>query len=187
MYQTSDHSGYARVPVDIAQTSLYEGREFRFVRKLSLTQGVPFVFKFVCPVDFILTAQDFGVSVGDIEFYAYLDGDATEDAAFNDAVPVFDRNTSAEKRNFSIIGSEYARQAVVTSGGSLTLVNADDYADYDRIKVGAQPASIARSLGSEQYMAAGTYFLMFQTETTTAEGRFVFGWEERPSYVQSAP
>ena len=171
---TRGGKGTRRIKVDVAQTGFFEGREFRFVRKLTS----PIVYKFVAPVEFILSLQAFGIVDGEYEFYAWRDDNVTESTPFNTELPVFNKNTSVTR---PLYGNDfYQRQCQIFSGGTITVANADLYADYEHLKTAnatAQKTSIEGSGLEERYLAVGTYYLQF---TGVAEGLFRLTWEERP-------
>lgn len=179
---TSTEDGFRRYRVDVGQTGFFEGREFRMVRKLVVAAATPHVFRFTCPVDFILFEQTLNVSVGDLEFCAYRSEQGTAGGVFT-ALPVgpIGKNTSAKYRLYS--GSRYAAQAAVAEGGTFTPTDPLIYADYDRAKTSsatAQQTSVSGGNDSVRYLAAGTYYLVVTSLSGTSEGRYAIAWEERP-------
>lgn len=178
----NDPNAECRLQVDQAQTGLFEGREFRMVRKVSVVAGTPLVFRFTCAVDFILFEQTLNTSEGDLEYYAYRSTQGTAGGTFT-AFPIgpIAKNTSAEFRQYN--GARYVSQATVASGGTFTPTDAQQYVDYDRAKTSgatAQQISVSGGNDSERYLAAGTYYLILTSTTGTSVGRFAIVWEERP-------
>lgn len=178
----NDPNAECRLQVDQAQTGLYEGREFRVVRKISVTAGTPLVFRFTSTVDFILFQQTLNVSEGDLEYYAYRSTQGTAGGTFT-ALPVgpIAKNSSAEFKMYD--GARYVSQVSVASGGTFTPTDALQYVDYDRAKTSgatAQQISVRGGDDSERYLAAGTYYLILTSTTGTSVGRFALAWEERP-------
>ena len=178
---TSNTEPFRRIRVDVGQTGLYEGREFRLVRKVSITQGTPLVFKFVSEVDFILFEQTLNCSVGDIEFYAWRSTQGTEGGTFT-PLPVapIGKNISSFYREYD--GQRYASQVTISTGGTFTPTNTQQYVDYDRAKTAgatAQQVSVAGGNDSVRYLAAGTYYLILTSLDATSIGRFALAWEER--------
>lgn len=174
---TPENEGFGRLQVDMGETGMFEGREFRAVRKLVLT-GAPIVWRFTSTVDFILHEQTFGASSGDLELYAWRAADVTPSGAFATPVPVFGKNGSAEYREYE--GARYVSGVTIMSGGSITPLNAEAYTDYDRAKTAsstAQRASVGGTPNSVRYLPTGTYYLQI---IGTGEGRLALGWEERP-------
>lgn len=179
---TSNQEGFSRLQVDVGQTGFFEGREFRLIRKLSVTAGTPVTYKFTCPVDFILFEQAMSVNEGDLEVYAWRASNVTESTPFNTTLPLFGKNISSEYRLYS--GARYVPAATITTGGTITIINPDLYADYDRSKTSgatAQQATVGNTPDSERYLAAGSYYLQFISLLGTSTGRFAITWEERPT------
>lgn len=178
---TSPEEKFRRLRVDQGQTGLFEGREFRMVRKLVIVAGTPKVYRFTSAVDFILFEQNLGTSVGDIEFYAWRDNQGTPSGVWT-AIPVapIGKNISSQYRKYA--GVRYASQVSIASGGDFTPTNAEVYVDYDRAKTSgatAQQLSVQGGNDSVRYLAAGTYYLKFSSQSGTSEGRVALAWEER--------
>lgn len=178
---TSSEEGFGRLRVDQGQTSLFEGREFRMVRKLVIPAATPTVFRFTSAVDFILFEQNLSASVGDIEFYAWRDTQGTPSGTFTAlAVPPIGKNISSQYRRYN--GARYASQVSLASGGDFTPTDANVYVDYDRAKTSgatAQQLSVQGGNDTVRLLPAGTYYLKFTSLSGTAEGRIALAWEER--------
>lgn len=179
---TSANPDFARLSVDVGQTGFFEGREFRWVRKLSLASGVTQWFKFNCPVPFILHEQFIKATTGHFELYVYRAADVTEATPFNGApVPSFGKNASPERE---VVGEGfYQQQSTIREGGSVTLVNADNYADFDDVKTSGnanQSTSVGGSENSQRYLPAGSYYLSFVPIGGAAVGSWRIVVEERP-------
>lgn len=178
---TSSEEGFRRLRVDVGQTGLYEGREFRMVRKVSIPAATPLVFKFTSAVDFILFEQSIDCSEGDIEYYAWRSTQGTAGGTFTPlAVPPIGKNTSSFYRQYS--GLRYASQVTLETGGTFTPTDANVYVDYDRAKTSgatAQQTSVSGGDDSVRYLAAGTYYLKLTSLNGTSVGRFALAWEER--------
>lgn len=178
---TSDARGFRRLRVDVGQTSLFEGREFRIVRKVSIPAGTPLVFKFESPIDFMLAEQQISCSEGDIEYWAWRDTQGVASGTFNTPVPVIPKNTSSKFREYD--GQRYALQIEVHTGGDFTPTDPNAYVDYDRAKTSgatAQQLSVSGGDGSARYLSAGTYYLVLISLSGTSKGRFAIAGEERP-------
>ena len=178
---TSEAEQFRRVRVDVAQTGLFEGREFRLVRKVSIPAATPLVIRFTSAVDFILFEQDLNVTEGDIEFRAWRDTQGTAGGTFAGSFPVIGKNISGFYREYS--GARYASQVTINHGGTFTPTDAEAYVDYDRAKTSsstAQRTSVQGGNDSARYLAAGTYYLVFNSLDGTSVGRIALAWEERP-------
>lgn len=179
---TSSEQGFRRMRVDVGQTGFFEAREFRMVRKVSITAGTPLVFKFVSAVDFILFEQSLNCSVGDIEYYAWRSTQGTEGGTFT-PIPVqsIAKNISATYRDYN--GDRYQSQVSISSGGTFTPTDPLLYVDYDRAKTSgatAQRSSVSGGDDTVRFLAAGTYYLILTSLDGTSVGRFAIAWEERP-------
>lgn len=171
-----------RIRVDVGQTGLFEGREFRLVRKISITAGTPLVIRFTSAVDFILFEQELNTTVGDIEFYAWRDTQGTAGGTFSGSYTPIGKNISGTFREYE--GVRYASQVTLNHGGTFTPTNAEAYVDYDRAKTAgatAQQISVSGGNDSARYLAAGTYYLVLTSLDATSVGRFALAWEERPA------
>ena len=170
---TSREKEFSRIPVDVAQTSFFEGREFRFVRKIA----TPVVYRFTAPVEFILSSQTFGIVDGEFEFYAWRDDNVTPSGTWT-SEPIFAKNTSLTRRLYD--GSFYAGQITIDSGGSIVVTDPNLYVDYERLKTTnatGQRITIANQSTQGRYLAAGTYYLQF---TGISDASYKLEWEERP-------
>ena len=178
---TSTQEKFRRLRVDVGQTGLYEGREFRLVRKISVTAGTPLVFKFESAVDFILQEQSLSVSTGDIEYYAWRASQGIAGGTFTALpVPPIGKNTSSYFRNYG--SGRYESMVDVSSGGTFTPMDMEIYADYDRAKTSgatAQSISVQGGNDSVRYLPAGIYYLALYSLDATSVGRFAIAWEER--------
>jgi len=60
---TSTKEGYARLRVDVAQTSFFEGREFRSFYEFNIPSGQSTTVRVVSPINFVLFEQVLSVVV----------------------------------------------------------------------------------------------------------------------------
>lgn len=179
---TSTEEYFRRLRVDVAQTGLFEGREFRMVRKVSVTAGTPLIFRFTSAVDFILFEQSLNCSEGDLEYYVFR---STQGVAGGSWTPLpvtpIGKNISSTFREYG--GLRYATQVALDSGGTFTPTNVEQYVDYDRAKTSgatAQQLSVSGGNDSVRLLAAGQYYLILTSLVGTSVGRFNIAWEERP-------
>lgn len=181
---TSEKEGFRRLRVDVAQTGLFEGREFRLVRKVEIPAETPLVIRFTSAVDFILFEQQLNTTAGDIEFFAWRDSQGTAGGTFSGVYTPIGKNISGFYREYS--GARYASQVTLNHGGTFTPTDAEAYVDYDRAKTAgatAQRVSVRGGDDSARYLAAGTYYLVLTSLDGTSVGRFTLAWEERPASV----
>lgn len=179
---TSDKEGFRRFQVDVGQTGLFEGREFRIARKLVIPAATPLVIRFTSAVDFMLAEQEINTTVGDIEFHAWRDIQGSPTGTFSGSITPTGKNISSEFREYA--GGRYVSQVTLSTGGGFTPTDADAYVDYDRAKTAgatAQQISVSGGDDSVRYLAAGTYYLVYSSLDATSQGRLVLAWEERPA------
>ena len=177
-------SEYKTFTVDNEPIALKEGRQFRAVRKIVVDAGTPKIWKFTALADFQLIEQQLSTSVGDIELHAYRADQVNELTSFNTPVPVFLKNITNRRRKYD--GIFYERKNTITTGGSLTLLEADEYVDYDRGKTSNATAQQVSVNGSENSLrnllgddtTPADYYLVLTSKTGTSEGRFSLAWTE---------
>ena len=177
---TSDLAGFRRLHVDVGQTGLFEGREFRLVRKVGIPAATPLVIRFTSAVDFILLEQQLNTTDGDIEFFAWRGNQGTAGGTFAGSFPVIGKNISGFYREYS--GARYASQVTISHGGTFTPTDPEAYVDYDRAESAgatAQRVSVRGGDDSARYLAAGTYYLVLSSLRRASVGRFTLAWEER--------
>lgn len=168
---TSRDKTFARIPVDPAQTSFFEGREFRIVRKIS----TPVIYRFTSAVDFILSYQAFSIADGEYEFYAWREDNVTESGAWSNSVPILMKNISQEQ-----LSPPYTSQVAINYGGTIAVIDSDLYADFAWLKTSsatAQKVSVSAQSIQGRYLSSGSYYLQF---IGTGSGAYYLEWEERP-------
>jgi hypothetical protein len=182
---TSGVQGFRRLQVDQGQTSFFEGREFRIIRKIRLPQGERRVYKFVCDNPFILSELKFTVSQGNFEVHVYDSDNVNETVASTTPVPFYRKNESDEYRDYG--GSKYTSLTTITTGGSISAIDPDSYRDYaELITSGATAQRVTASIGtgSERYNNAGTFYLEIFAINGPVRGTISASWEERPPGVK---
>lgn len=163
---TDEGGQYARLRTDNAQTGFFAGREFRLVRKITS----PRVYRFTFPVPVILFEQLLTASVGDIELFAWAANNVTPDGTWT-PVQFWPKNG---------VNLDYAPQAIVEEGGTITVTNTELYRDYARVATSgatAQRFTVGGPPNSERYLAAGVYYVEL---SGAGEGSYSLMWEERP-------
>ena len=183
---TSGVEKFRRLQVDQGQTGFFEGRNFRFMRKI---RG-DVIFKFTSTVDFVLYEQEFNVSSGNYEFHAWNADNVTETSSFNTDLSnrILNQNSSSEYRDYD--GDRYQTQVTIGTGGSINVIDEDAYNDYaDMVTSGftAFRTGVTELANTQRYLSAGTYYLQFtdlSTGSTGVRGIYQIGWEERPEGVK---
>lgn len=174
-------SGFERLRTDVAQTSFFEGREFRTFLELNLANGATQVVKAVVPKDTILHYLQLTLDSGFVRLYTKVGG--VEGGSFSTSLPIFGTNNMSEakdhRRNKS--GVIYTPEVLLTTGGTHT---GGAILDVVRIKT-AGNSNMASSVGgegtAERGIAPGTYYFLLENLDANAGATGVFRatWEER--------
>lgn len=182
---TSGVEGFRRLQVDDGQTGFFEQREFRIIRKLSLSANQTLTFKLSCTNDFILFDQAFAISEGNFEVYFWNGSNVTENTQFTTSIPIIRKNNSSEYRDYG--GQRYQSVMSIQTGGTITLTDSNLYEDYIGLVTAggsAQKISINGPDNSERYFAAGDYYFQIINSQSASTGQFSLDWEERPVGVK---
>lgn len=165
---TSSKEGIRRLRVDVAQTGFFDGRLFEFIKKFTS----PVVYRFTCPVPFILQFQDLTVNNGVVELFAWHSSNVTPSGAWTtDPTPIYRLNET---------NTDYTGQAVIASGGTIAITNQNLYRDYIVVETAGatgQKTSIGTHQADERYHLPGTYYVQLVGAGT---GSYHIKWEERP-------
>ena len=163
----------SRVRVDVAQTSFFEGREFRSFLELNIAQGATQVIKVVSPVDFVLFQQTLTVDSGGIRFSAVTGG--TEGGSFSTSLPIIGKNRMSDRPT-----PYYTAQITASTGGTHTGGTEVEVVRVVAAGSTAQQATVGGEMASERGLPAGTYYLKFQNLSNgAATGVYSLFWEER--------
>jgi hypothetical protein len=185
--KTSDWGhGYDRLRVDVAQTSFFEGREFRMFKELNIPASSIYVIKAVVPINIILHHLECTLDQGHVRVATVVGGESGGD--FSETLPVLGANNmayspddEARRRDFGDGDDFYQPQVTLTAGGTHT---GGTIIDVLRIKVATNSnfaASVGTSLGDERGIAINTYhFRLENLGSDIATGTFKGRWEERP-------
>lgn len=164
----------ARLRVDVAQTGLFAGREFRSFYEFSIGTGQSIYLKFVSPVDFMLFEQALSVDAGGVRFTAYTGG--TEAGSFSTALPVIGKNRMASRPS-----PYYVAQSTIHTGGTHSGGTAVEVFRVVSAGATAQAATVGGQQASERGLPAGTYYLKLEAlGNGTATGVYSIMFEERP-------
>lgn len=167
---TSDNEGFRRLRVDPAQTSFFEGREFRTFKEWNSSTTGTYVVKVVVPINIILFDLAISIDSGEVRVETLVGG--TEGGTFSEILPVIPANTMTSRPT-----PLYAPQVVLTAGGTHT---GGAVLDVLRAKT-ADNSNFASSVGArpsdERGVAANTYY--FRITLSSVTGTFKARWEER--------
>lgn len=180
-YTTDRWSGFERLRVDVAQTSFFEGREFRTFKDLNVAAGATYVIKAVVPINIVLFGLDVALEAGAVRISTRTGG--TEGGSFSETLPRFPANNmSLGKDHRKYNGVAYAPTVVITAGG--THNGGGTELDVIRLKANSntnQASSVGTPSSPERGVGAGTYyFLINNPSADTVVGTFKARWEERP-------
>lgn len=179
-YTTDRLSGFERLRVDSAQTSFFEGREFRTFKELSIPTATEYVIQAIVPLNIILFKLDVALDAGWVRVGTYVGG--TPGGTFSETMPVLGTNnmTPGTDHRKSYSGSIYTAQTTIAGGGTHT---GGTELDVLRVKT-SDNSNFASSVGTapsdERGVPANTYyFRLLNLDGTTATGVFSARWEER--------
>lgn len=171
---TSTTEGSRRLRVDTGQTGFFEGREFRTFFELSLAAGASRYFKFVSPIDFILTEQALTLDAGSARFTAMTG--ATEATAFSTSLPIIGKNRMVSRKT-----PYYNPQITISTGGTSTGGTIVDLFRVVASNATAQQQTVLGANSTERGLPAGTYYLRVENiGNNTLTGVYTLIWEERP-------
>lgn len=169
---TDGDGDYARVRVDVGQTSFFAGREARTFYQFSIPSGTTQVIKVVSQSDTIV--QSFGVELDLAEIRVELVVGGTEGGTFNTPLPIFKTNTMST-------ASDYTPTVTMNRGGTHTGGTVVDLLAAISGANANKSVSQSTSEESPQGFSAGTFYIrLTNTDGNTAEGIFRARWEERP-------
>lgn len=178
---SSRYSGFERMRVDVAQTSFFEGREFRTFKEIAIPASTTYVVKAVVPLNIILSKLGVSIESGELRLGTYVTG--TEGGTFAEVLPLLPVNNMSlgvDKRKYN--GIAYAPQVVLTAGGTHS---GGVELDVIRLKTNSntnQSVTVGGAASDERGVGAATYYFRLQnlSATDAIAGVFNARWEERP-------
>ena len=185
LHYTSDElSGFERIKVDVAQTSFFEGREFRTFKELNIAVGATLVIKVNSPVNTVVFGFGFDLDAGWMRCALKTGG--TEGGTFNGPLPILAVNSmsaGSDHRDDFGPNQDQVYSPVITMSSGGTHTGGVEH-NVVRAKVGGNSQS-ASSTGvaptDETGMPAATYYICITNLGNEAvTGVFRARWEERP-------
>lgn len=158
-----------RIRVDPAQTSFFEGREFRTFKEWPTATTATYVIRATVPLDIILFELGVTVEEGSIRIETLVGG--TPGGSWSEVLPVFGANTMSSRPT-----PFYVPQVVLEAGGTLT---GGTLLDPLRAKTSGNSnfaSSVGATAGAERGVGADTYY--FRITLTGTIGVFKARWEE---------
>lgn len=182
---TSDpYSGYNRLRVDQAQTSFFEGREFRVFQEVTLEGGATKTYRVVAGCDIILYEMAVESDSGWLRAETLAGGAAT--GTFSETITPISANlmTAVGNRRRKPDNTFYTTATAVTAATDAVITGSTTI-DVFRLKTSTnsvQASSVGAQSQAERGAGAGTYYIKLTNldSNTTATGVIRARWEERP-------
>jgi hypothetical protein len=182
---TSDpYSGYDRLRVDEAQTSFFEGREFRVFQELTLSGGATKTYRVAPGCDIVLYELAVESDSGWLRVETLAGGSAT--GTFSETITPIGANlmTASGNRRRKPNDTFYATATAVTAATDAVVTGATTI-DIFRLKTSTnsgQASSVGAQSQAERGAAAGTYYIRLTNLDSNSAASCVIRarWEERP-------
>lgn len=168
-------SDFARVKVDMAQTSFWRGREYRTFSELSIPALSTWIIKVVVPINVVLEGMTVDIDDGWLRLATVAGG--VEGGAWVAVPTIFNCNnmTVGPDREAIVLP-----QVGISSGGTLTGGLEIDVVRLRTANASGAASTIGGHAGDERGVAPGTYYFKFQNlGNATIQGVFHVRWEER--------
>lgn len=163
-----------RLRVDVAETSFFEGREFRTFLELNIAAGATQVVRFTATKDFILHEQTLSIESGSLRMAA-IAGNGTPGGTFNVALPIIGKNRMTERPL-----PYYEATTTIATGGTHTGGTEVEVVRLSTSNATAQQSSVGATVASERGLPAGTYYIRLANVGSGAVvGVYSLFWEER--------
>lgn len=163
-----------RLRVDVAETSFFEGREFRTFLELNIAAGATQVVRFTATKNFILHEQSLSIESGSLRMSAVA-GDGSPGGTFNVALPIIGKNRMTERPL-----PYYEATTTIATGGTHTNGTEVEVMRLSTSNATAQQSSVGATVASERGLPAGTYYIRLANVGSGAVvGVYNLFWEER--------
>lgn len=163
-----------RLRVDQAQTSFFEGKQFRTFIEYSIPAGETRVIRVTSPVNFVLLGQTLECDEGFCRMVAVAGG-GTPGGSFSDALPIIGKNRMTERPL-----PYYAAQITVHTGGTHVDGTPVEILRVKTANATAQQSSVGGGVNDERGLPPGVYYIRLNNPGSgPASGVYSFFWEER--------
>lgn len=168
---TDNDGPYARVRVDVAQTSFWAGREFRTFQELTIAAGATATIRATVGVNIVLFDTSLIIDAGVVRMDLFAGGSA---AGPWTSMPVIRKNTMSTT-------PVVASQVTLDYDGAYTPGVMIDRTRISASSQGGVGSSVGAYQGSERGVGPGTYYYAITNEgNQTSKVIFKGHWEERP-------
>ena len=148
---TSATENFRRIRVDTAQTSFFQGRQFRSYYDFSLTASEIRYFRFTSLTDFVLFDQSVSVSGGSVRLSVWTGSTASGTWT---TIPVIGKN-----RMSSIPQPPYVSGVTFQTGGTFTGGTEVEAIRLVSATATAQQSTVGASSGDERGLPASVFYL----------------------------
>jgi len=169
---TSSTENYRRIRVDTAQTSFFQGRQFRSYYDFGLTASEVRYFRFTSLTDFVLFDQSISVSGGSIRLSVWT---GSTPAGTWTNIPVIGKN-----RMSSIPQPPYISSVTFQTGGTFTAGTEVEAIRLVSATATAQQSTVGASSGDERGLPASSFYIKIEATSSTPTVVYSLFWEERP-------
>lgn len=169
---TSSTENYRRIRVDTAQTSFFQGRQFRSYYDFSLTASEVRYFRFTSLTDFVLFDQSISVSGGSIRLSVWT---GSTPAGTWTNIPVIGKN-----RMSSIPQPPYISLVTFQTGGTFIAGTEVEAIRLVSATATAQQSTVGASSGDERGLPASSFYIKIEATSSTPTVVYSLFWEERP-------
>lgn len=168
---TSEKPGFRRFQVDVGQTGLFEGREFRTFFEYSVPSGQSVYLRATVPLNIILFSTSLTLDAGKMRMTLLAGG--TEGGTWS-PVAVFPKNNMTDR-------PAYAGQVQIDSGGTHSGGVLLDVVRMLSETAGNRSSTVGDQVADERGVDPGVYYYRLENiDGQTANGVFSAFWEERP-------
>lgn len=168
---TSTLENYRRIRVDTAQTSFFQGKQFRSYRDFTLAAAEVRYFRFTSLTDFVLFDQTLSVSGGSVRLSVWTGATAS---GIWTSIPVIGKN-----RMSSIPQPPYVTGVTFETGGTFTGGTEVEAIRLVSATATAQQSTVGASSGDERGLPASTFYIKIEATNSTPVVLYSLFWEER--------
>lgn len=177
----TDGGGAAqRVKVDIAQTSFFQGRMFRYFTRLNIPLGSTQVIRIESPVNYVLYSNNATVKSGELDISVRVG--CTESGTYSTTI-------TPRKVNGMTTAAATTSTMLVTTGGGIVANSGTEISAFQASAASgfiSTSSTVGNSQSDEIGVAAGSVVYLVMTSINSGVGAAAvvgvhnYRWEERP-------